>query len=558
MPSIGELFVEIGTIGDSKELKQFVENTKEAVKQIDKQIQGNKRLLQYLKDLKEAQTQGEKALVKENFANEIKKQKMLDQIDVTEKQISGHKELAANVGKVVKGIGLFVGAVTGAAIALNKFTNDLVQSNQAMLNLTRTTDIAQSTFQKWGSIGKMLGVENADQQLASLNQRLFDLMLTGEGARGFQLAGINPVGQDAEGVLEQLRARVSGMNDTMATYLLQQMGLDPQMLHLLRMSRTEFEELGETVRKYQLTPEQSKQIQQMNIQLQIAGIRLQYLKDRAILAIMPAFTQFMQSVARVAEMLAKVGKEVGNFVVKWRGLIAGLVVGLSKLKPIQVFFTTLSESISTLITKIPIFGRAFAALGGIFAKVLLPLTALYLLLDDIAVYMQGGNSLIGEVIEWAKNSGGEIGAAFGKMFGGDVLGGLSDLGQTLIDILQDVLLSILRIIDILLGTKIKEGAKQNINFIRDVLGVKDENDFLKAIENAPQWVQKAYELSPKIGVPESFITPQMERSVSDNSTVNNTDNRSIAMTNYIQTSQPAFDIQNQLLYARNAMNSTFA
>ena len=221
-----------------------------------------------------------------------------------------------------------------------------------------------------------------------------------------------------------------------------------------------------------------------------------------------------------------------------------------------MFFANLSETFGQLITKIPIFGRAFAALGGIFAKVLFPLTALYLLLDDIAVYMEGGNSLIGEVIEWAKTSGGEIGEAFGKMFGGDFLGGLSDLGQTLINLLQDVLLSILRIIDILLGTNIKEGAKQNINFVRDVLGVKDENDFLNAIQNAPQWVQKAYELSPKIGLPDSFVTPAMQQNVRNNNsnTVTNNDNK-VSMTNYIQTSQPAFDIQNQLNYARFAMGN---
>ena len=41
------------------------------------------------------------------------------------------------------------------------------------------------------------------------------------------------------------------------------------------------------------------------------------------------------------------------------------------------------------ITKIPIFGRALAALGGFALKALLPFTLLYLLLDDIATFMEG-------------------------------------------------------------------------------------------------------------------------------------------------------------------------
>lgn len=556
MPSIGELFVEIGTIGDSKELKQFVENTKEAVKQIDKQIQGNKRLLQYLKDLKEAQTQGEKAIVKENFANEIKKQKMLDQIDVTEKQISGHKELAANVGKVVKGIGLFVGAVTGAAIALNKFTNDLVQSNQAMLNLTRTTDIAQSTFQKWGSIGKMLGVENADQQLASLNQRLFDLKLTGEGARGFQLAGINPVGQDAEGVLEQLRARVSGMNDTMATYLLQQMGLDPQMLHLLRMSRTEFEELGETVRKYQLTPEQSKQIQQMNIQLQIAGIRLQYLKDRAIMAIMPYWTKFVESFARVNEGLQKAVNWLNEFISRTPGMQNAL--------------------------------KSIAVAIGVIMVALFPLQSLlfglYLLIDDIAAYFNGGRSGIGYLIKGLEDYKKELEKKLGELsFNKLIPQVMLDVGEvvikagkvTLQKLHKDALKSVFADNDIAHffrennhpGLADKTNALANNNPLAMlkllyVLGwVTTQQLKSTAAKNGTLTGGAAPLMGYNGELPDlspMFITPQMQRNVSDNSTVNNTDNRSIAMTNYIQTSQPVFDIQNQLLYARNAMNSTFA
>lgn len=551
MPSIGELFVEIGTIGDSKELKQFVENAKEAVKQIDKQIQGNKRLLQYLKDLKEAQTQGEKALVKENFANEIKKQKMLDQIDVTEKQISGHKELAANVGKVVKGVGLFVGAVTGAAIALNKFTNDLVQSNQAILNLTRTTDIAQSTFQKWGSIGKMLGVENADQQLASLNQRLFDLMLTGEGAKGFQLAGINPVGQDAEGVLEQLRARVSGMNDTMATYLLQQMGLDPQMLHLLRMSRTEFEELGETVRKYQLTPEQSKQIQQMNIQLQIAGIRLQYLKDRAILAIMPAFTQFMASLARVAEKFVKFVKwlkDGSTWGAKLTKTILGIAAGFAAWGATTM---VVAKAIGFVTIAVKALRAAFLALTAhpIIAGLTLLAGALMLIADDISHYMNGGGSVIGVIAK-----------------------GLEDLNiKGFIDFpVPKWLEYLIEVIHFYQRGGFNEGVDKK-NLHKDIIngdysllfetGDPERNAAIERLKKMQMIKQNPFlnDNAKNDAIIKLLTTPQMQQNVRNNnsSSVTNNDNK-VSMTNYIQTSQPAFDIQNQLLYARNAMNSTFA
>lgn len=542
MPSLGELFVELGVVGDVKPLEKTIGTMKEAVKQIDNEIKANQRLLKYLQDIKNARNASEKALIKENFVNEIKKQKMLDEIDANQKAVDGKKALASNIAGVVKGVGALVGALTGAAIAMNKFTNDLVESNQAMLDLTRTTDIALGTFQKWVSIGKMLGVNNVDQQLEGLNQRLFDLMLTGEGARGFQLAGINPVGQDAEGVLEQLRNRISGMNDTTATYLLQQMGLDPRMLHLLRMSRTEFEELGQTIRKYQLSPEQTRQIQAMNIQLQIAGIKLKYLKDRAILAMMPVWVKLLESFARVAEMLARVGKKVGEFVIKWRGLIAGGVLFLSRFKPVAEFlaktsliFKEMGASVSQLILKIPVLGRFLGALGRFAAKALIPFTALYLLLDDIATYTQGGDSLIGRVLNWFQETGGDFSKIFGKMFGGDFLGGLQELIIKLIDVIDDFAQVLLRIGEILTGLPLTKWGKNFANWASQ--GTYDD--------------LKNYEY----GLP----TPQMQQNIRNNnlSSVTNNNNK-LTMTNYIQTSQPATDIQNQLTYARNAMVTGWA
>lgn len=395
MPSLGELFIELGVVGDTKELERLDKQIREAAKKADDFVKTIKEEIEYNDKLEEitqkvtkatqelasAETEEAKAAAQGTLAAAEAQKKRLeqlkaaqeaakaahDEVDANQKAIDGKKELAKNIAGVVKGVGVFVGAIAGAAAALNKFTNDLVQTNQAMLDLTRNTDIAQGTFQKWGNIGKMLGVDNVEQQLEGLNQRMFDLMLTGEGARGFQLAGINPVGQDAEGVLEQLRNRISGMNDTTATYLLQQMGLDPRMLHLLRLTRQEFDGLSEAIRKYQLSPDDTKRIQAFNIQIQIAGIKLRYLKDKAIMALMPAWTQFLHSLARVTEGLETAVKWVSDFISKspalqnaLKGIAAALAFILAITQPLWAAFV-----------------------------------ALYLIIDDVVGYFQGKNSLLG-------------------------------------------------------------------------------------------------------------------------------------------------------------------
>ena len=551
MASLGELFVELGVVGDVKPLEKAVGTMKEAVKQIDKEIAANKRLLRYKNDLAKATSESEKKIIKENFVKEIQKEKTLDEINSTQKVINGKQELAGKISSLVTGIGVFVGALAGAAFALNRLTNELVQSNQAMLNLTRTTDIAQSTFQKWGGIGKLLGVEDADQQLAGLNERLFDLMLTGQGARGFQLAGVNPIGQDANGVLEQLRARISGMNDTAASYLLQQMGLDPKMLHLLRMSRAEFEALGQTIQKYQLTPEQSHQIQQMNMQLQIAGLKLKYLKDKAILAIMPYWVKFVESLASVTEFLIKVATWINKNIKVWLMLFGVIAKGQVTFTKFGNFFRGLLQVFNTLIARIPIFGAAVTRLGSIFARAFLPLTAAYLVLDDLATYFEGGDSLTGRVINWMQDTGTNFSNIFGQMMGGDISGGLGAFGNQILDTLVSIESSISRVLEIL------------VNFLSFGAFDKLKNSkFWQFLMPTPETVLE--NVNNVLGKPTggaagvSGVLPDLSRdtlnsvkSNTNNSTVNsnNTNNNTISQNIEIYTNQPASDIDRQLRYA---------
>lgn len=473
--SLGEIFIELGVFADTKELKDF----------------------------------------------ENKLQQVSQKMNKTEKKSNS---LTVSVGKFIKGVAGVAAAITGAIYALNRLTTSLVESNQEFLNLTRTSDISLGVFQKWNNVGRMFGVRNAAQQIENLNQRLFELKLTGQGAEGFMLAGINPMGQDAEGIMNQLRSRVSGLDDTSAAYLLRQMGLDPSMLHLLRLSRDEFEALGQTVKKYQLTKEQSEQIQALNAQLQIAQIKLKYLKDRAILAIMPYFVEFMTSLARVATLLLKITKAVGQFTVKWRALTVPLIIGLTKIKAIAKYFKAFGVALGEVITKLPIVGRLFASIGGFIAKALLPLTALYLILDDIATYIEGGDSLFGRVIDWFKDTGSGFGNIFSKMFGGDLFGGFVDLLGKLGSVLDDLTTAIFRLTAIITGIPVDKWMRNLANFVTG--GHYDE---IKGSAN--------------------YIAPPTTNNRTNN--ISNADNRQVIMNNQIMTSQAGNAVISDLNYAQN-------
>ena len=329
---LGELFVQIGAIGNSKEVKAFGEAVKKAGKAID----------DFDKKRNKANDNGTKF----------------------------NTTLKGTIGAIA-GV---IGGLAAAYWALDRLTTSLAKQNQQWLNLTRQSDIALSTFQKWGTIGKIVGVDNAAQQLENLNQKIFNLRLTGEGAKGFQMAGIMPT--TADDVLEQLRSRISGMSNTAATYLLQQMGLDPKMITLLRMGRKEWEEYLEVSKRYTLTKDQRESIEFYNRQLEVTKIRIQYLKDKAILAILPAFTRFTKFLTSAVEGLTKFFKWVDKMCESMSDLQKGIVIVISA---IEALFLAL---------------WAFSA-HPIIATITAIIAAIMLLADDINQYITGGDSIIG-------------------------------------------------------------------------------------------------------------------------------------------------------------------
>ena len=336
MNSIGELFVELGAIGNSKEVKAFAQAVKKAGKAID------------------------------DFE---KKQK---------KNNDGSAKANINLGKVVKTLTGFVGVVASAYWALDRLTEGLAKQNQQWLLLANQSDLAMSTLQKWETVGKIVGIDNVGAQIQSLEQRIFALKLTGEGAKGFQMGGIMPT--NADDVMEQLRRRVKGMKNSSASYLLQQMGLDPQLLTLLRMGRKEWEEYVRIQRQFTLTEKQRKDLEKLNRELQVAKIKLQYIKDRIILALMPVFTKLTKLLADSAE--------------GWARLINLLNKVPTVIKAITAAVIALKVALWALSAH-PIIATITLALGLIIAIG----KAIQLIFDDVMHYNNGGGSVLGVIIK---------------------------------------------------------------------------------------------------------------------------------------------------------------
>jgi len=141
-----------------------------------------------------------------------------------------------------------VDQASNAAVAFQKFSN--------------RTGLSAQELQRWQIVAKQANV-SADAVAGSvmnLQSRLANVRLTGQGIKPFQILGISPLG-NAFDILTKLRARMGEVSPDVFTNLIQEMGLDPSMVNVLKLSDKEFANFVDTARG--MTPEVESNILKM-------------------------------------------------------------------------------------------------------------------------------------------------------------------------------------------------------------------------------------------------------------------------------------------------------
>lgn len=236
---LGELFVELGTKGNTKELEKTLKQLKEAEKEVAAQIKLNK-------DLAKATSDEEKALIKKNYAQK-------QEIAATEKVINKNKERNKTIVEGIKGFTRLIGTISLAIGVLDRFANASAKSNQNILTLSQNSGIDVNTINKYASAARGLNYnisrEAVAQSFAGLSENLRRLR-TGEdvstipGALGLLPAvggrSFNAYGMNATQFMDALRDALKGVSDEWASDILGRLGLSTDLLPMLRMSAQEF------------------------------------------------------------------------------------------------------------------------------------------------------------------------------------------------------------------------------------------------------------------------------------------------------------------------------
>lgn len=382
---LGELFVQLGVQGDTKELKKTLRDMKEADRLADVELKKRKAL-------KNATDEQEKSLVKENA--ERKKQ-----IALLQAESDKEDESKAKKQQLIRGFLAFATAIGVAYTALSRITDALVKANASMITFNRTTGIGFGSLNKYASAAMAVNpnatIEGTAQTMGNLAQNLYDIRMgRGDISPYQELAFVggkpfNPMGMNVEQVIESVREAIKGVDDIQATNIITRMGFSPEDLQMLRMSRQELE----GIQSLFLNTAEREEIQRLGIEYKKLQLQTQLYWQRGLIQMIPALLKVMNFMKGLAKQLTDTITLWGEAFDRVTDLAKGCDILAIALKGLAVALGTL-------------FSIQHPFMAGIMA--------LYVILEDIVGYFLGWDSLLIPSL---------------KMLGDFLVGWINDIGD---------------------------------------------------------------------------------------------------------------------------------
>lgn len=419
LTAVGTSFEELGlnaqTVGDT--ISEALAETAESVEQLSeseqKATETTQAHTQATKDETKAFTDNAEAVEENTQALEENQKGLLGLLGELGLAVFGLQDARDEFQAFTEGfdtfgakLGAFSVAFAAASGAITAFVDNQLTALDEVRQLGNVTGESTDYIHRLGQVAELSGssVQAAQSSILGLSKVIGEAANgTGKGAKAFEQYGLSA--KDAEGnikqasvVFEELRQKMQGMESSEQIAMLAKLGIDGSMIQLLTADLDEFNEqmaemqlmtLGVGSEKNTTTAAAFKDA------LTELGIMLKSLGETIALRIAPAITEligkFKAWFIENSALIASIGDAIG--------FVLGLIFDVA-----NAFITTLDRLISHTIgwgNAIYLVGAALAWVGR--SLLFNPLTfwiaaisAALLLIEDLIVYMEGGESLLGD------------------------------------------------------------------------------------------------------------------------------------------------------------------
>lgn len=334
MPSIGELFIQLGVMGNANELKNANKELQKANILTQKQAKLDKLRAEALERIQKAQTKQEKREIARQYR--AKKAKVEQEASLKLK-VAENKALQNNIAQWAT----YAHAVTMAAsVAVNAMkqiynaSDKLLTKGQNWANINATTSLGLGTLQRYGKTANILNPNASEmgtaQSLSALNTKFTHAKLNPGAAIGglidqelAQQLGLDSAEMveklysgeisNAAQYMEYVRGLIAGKSPETQNLIAQAYGVDENLLPMLRLTRAEFEKLATASNKFALTEEQLETLNRYKIEIGIIQKQLTDMFDQVVYEYTPYVKDIIVKVRDLAnELFPEIKRVIGE------------------------------------------------------------------------------------------------------------------------------------------------------------------------------------------------------------------------------------------------------
>jgi hypothetical protein len=256
--------------------------------------------------------------------------------------------------------------IVGVATAMTILSKKSSEYAASLVRFNQLTGLNTQALQRLQRQAAASGLE-ADEvsgALQELQETSVNIAMGKGGSDAWQLLGIKP-GLDPFQQLEQLKKAMGNMSTPFFTKLAKEAGLSESFIGFLR----DMKDLPAPEENLILSEDEIAELKSFNI------------------AMNKALDGFQVALKKVGALLLPITKQIIYMVDRWGWAIRSLIDGFNKLG-------------SGVKSVMKIIGVVALGIAAYFFPITAALTAIILLVDDFITFMQGGDSIIGRVINY--------------------------------------------------------------------------------------------------------------------------------------------------------------
>lgn len=327
----------------------------------------------------------------EKFINSLKKV----QKELVKTEGAGNK-LTNNFSNFTKQIGnsarelrnsavMITGAFSASVYGMERFLSSTANLTNKLSSLQDTTGISAVELQKFAKAGEIAGVssEQVFGQISSLQKQLTDIKLGKGDALNFMRLGIDPYKtKSAMDAVKQIYKVVQNVPAHARGGILGTMGLDESFLRTMRQANQSMTQFN----KIALSAKEISQVNKMGESIRKLKVGFLDLKNKAVAKLAPKMEEIFDRgfgwLLKNSDQIIGAISSIANWVGKFAEAVARALMFIGQLFNSKNALKGIAMAVLAIATS--------------FAPVTAAVVGLLLLLDDIAVWKAGGESLFGD------------------------------------------------------------------------------------------------------------------------------------------------------------------